>query len=74
MLERFYDPQVGSVFVDGDDISSLNVSAYREKLALVSQELVLYQGTIRDNILCGMNHVNEVPESVLIQACKDANV
>ncbi|KAH7374226.1 putative Leptomycin B resistance protein pmd1 [Cadophora sp. MPI-SDFR-AT-0126] len=75
LLERFYDPLAGGIYVDGQDISSLNVNAYRKHLALVSQEPTLYQGTIRENILLGTDRKPEdVPEEVVIQACKDANI
>ena len=75
MLERFYDPLVGGVYVDGKEISSLNVNSYRNYLALVSQEPTLYQGSIRDNILLGADKKPEdVPEEAIMQACKDANI
>lgn len=73
LLERFYDPLVGGIFVDGKEISSLNVNDYRSFLALVSQEPTLYQGTIRENILLGVNH-NDVPDSTVEFACKEANI
>ena len=38
VLERFYDPLAGGVFVDGKEISSLSINDYRSFLALVSQE------------------------------------
>ena len=75
MLERFYDPLVGGVYVDGKEISSLNLNQYRNYLALVSQEPTLYQGTIRENILLGADKEPEdVPEKAIMQACKDANI
>ena len=75
MLERFYDPLVGGVYVDGKEISSLNINSYRNHLALVSQEPTLYQGTIRENILLGADTKPEdVPEEAIEQACKDANI
>jgi ATP-binding cassette subfamily B (MDR/TAP) protein 1 len=40
IIERFYDPIAGSVSVDGQDISELNVQEYRKNLSLVSQEPV----------------------------------
>lgn len=40
LIERFYDPISGAVFVDGHDISDLNVQEYRKNLSLVSQEPV----------------------------------
>jgi ATP-binding cassette subfamily B (MDR/TAP) protein 1 len=75
LLERFYDPVMGGVFVDGHDISGLNVNNYRNHIALVSQEPTLYQGTVRDNILLGADkRPEDVPEEAIIQACKDANI
>ena len=73
LLERFYDPLAGGVFVDGKEISSLNVNEYRSFLALVSQEPTLYQGSIRENILLGADK-DYVPEEEIVQACKDANI
>ena len=73
LLERFYDPVAGGVFVDGKEISSLNLNDYRGFLALVSQEPTLYQGSIRENVLLGADR-EDVPEEAIIQACKDANI
>lgn len=53
LLERFYDPLAGGVYVDGQNIANLNINNYRKHIALVSQEPTLYQGTIKDNILLG---------------------
>ncbi|KAI9786832.1 MAG: GTPase-activating protein [Geoglossum umbratile] len=73
LLERFYNPLAGGIFVDGKEISSLNLNDYRSFLALVSQEPTLYQGTIRENVLLGVDRAN-VPDEEVIQACKDANI
>ena len=73
LLERFYDPLVGGVFVDGKEISSMNINDYRRFLALVSQEPTLYQGSIRENVLLGADR-EDVPEEAIVQACKDANI
>jgi ABC-type multidrug transport system fused ATPase/permease subunit len=73
LLERFYDALSGGVFVDGHNIADLNVNSYRGHLALVSQEPTLYQGTIKDNILLGIDQ-DDVPEDELVKACKDANI
>lgn len=73
LLERFYDPVVGGVFVDGKDISSLRINDYRSHVALVSQEPTLYQGTIRENILLGADR-EDVPEEEIVKACQDANI
>lgn len=73
LMERFYDPLSGGIFVDGKEISSLNVNDYRGFLALVSQEPTLYQGSIRENVLLGADR-EDVPEQAIVQACKDANI
>lgn len=73
LLERFYDPLVGGIYVDGKEISSFNINEYRSHLALVSQEPTLYQCTIRENILLGTDRDN-VPEEEMVQCCKDANI
>lgn len=73
LMERFYDPLSGGVFIDGKEISSLNINDYRGFLALVSQEPTLYQGSVRENVLLGADR-EDVPEEAIIQACKDANI
>lgn len=73
LLERFYDPVAGGVYVDGKDISGLNLKDYRNFLALVSQEPTLYQGSIRENVLLGADN-DDVSEEAILQACKDANI
>lgn len=78
LMERFYDPLAGGVFVDGREISSLELNEYRSHIALVSQEPTLYQGSIKENILLGLGGTNKSDEAVsderIIQACKDANI
>ncbi|KAF2484720.1 multidrug resistance protein 1, 2, 3 [Neohortaea acidophila] len=75
MMERFYDPLVGSVYVDGKEITTMNINSYRRHLALVSQEPTLYQGTIKENILLGADTKPEdVPDEAIVRACKDANI
>ncbi|KOC07348.1 ABC multidrug transporter Mdr1 [Aspergillus flavus AF70] len=73
LLERFYDPVLGGVYVDGKDISSFNISNYRSHLALVSQEPTLYQGTIRENIMLGTDR-DDVSEDEMVLCCKNANI
>ncbi len=63
----------GSIHVDGQDTSTLNLKDYRNKLALVSQEPTLYQGTIRDNILLGTD-LDDVPDEAVVRVCKEANI
>ena len=53
LLLRFYDPQVGSILIDGVDLRSLHLQDLRRHLALVSQDPVLFTGTVDDNIRYG---------------------
>ena len=73
LMERFYDPLSGGVYVDGKEISSLNINAYRGFLSLVSQEPTLYQGSIRENVLLGADK-EDVPDEDIMKACQDANI
>jgi ATP-binding cassette subfamily B (MDR/TAP) protein 1 len=73
LLERFYDPLAGGIYVDGKEISSLNINEYRSFIALVSQEPTLYQGTIRENVLLGADR-DDVPDSEIEFACREANI
>ncbi|KAJ4268550.1 hypothetical protein NW762_002614 [Fusarium torreyae] len=73
LLERFYDPLSGGVFIDDHEISKLNINDYRSHIALVSQEPTLYQGTIKENILLGTSREN-VPDQDIEFACREANI
>ncbi|THU88633.1 P-loop containing nucleoside triphosphate hydrolase protein [Dendrothele bispora CBS 962.96] len=75
MIERFYDPLAGGIYLDGENISELNVSAYRKAVALVSQEPTLYAGTVRFNILLGaIKPAEEVTQEEIEDACRKANI
>jgi ATP-binding cassette subfamily B protein len=53
LLARFYDPDDGSVRVDGHDLRSIDLASFRHQLGYVPQEAFLFSGTIRDNIAYG---------------------
>lgn len=59
LLERFYDPIRGTISVGDIGIPSLDVAWYRQKLALVSQEPVLFATTIAENIAYGREATQE---------------
>ncbi|KAI3935831.1 hypothetical protein MKX01_033015 [Papaver californicum] len=71
IIQRFYDVKSGAIMVDGVDLRELNLGWYRGNTALVSQEPVIYSGTIRDNIILGKL---EALESEVVGAAKAANV
>ena len=53
LIQRFYDPDSGRVLLDGRDIKDLNVAWLRSHIGIVSQEPVLFTGSIEDNIRFG---------------------
>ncbi|ERT02028.1 ATP-binding protein cassette, subfamily B (MDR/TAP), member 1 [Sporothrix schenckii 1099-18] len=74
LLERFYDPLAGGIYLDGKEISTLNVNEYRKGIALVSQEPTLYMGTIKENILLGAIDDKQVSDADVEFACREANI
>lgn len=70
LIERFYDPQNGSVKIDGRDIRTYHLRSIRKHIALVSQEPTLFSGTIHENIRYGFDEANETE---IIEAAKAAN-
>ena len=51
LLPRFYDPQRGSIKIDGQDISKVRLSSLRKNISLVSQDTILFDATIKENML-----------------------
>lgn len=74
LLERFYDVDSGGVYVDGKDIRQLNIMDYRRHFALVGQEPTLYQGTIRENVLLGVDGEQSVSDATIEKVCREANI
>ena len=55
LIERFYDPVEGEVLFSGVDIKDLDPRWYKNQIAIVSQEPVLFSGSIRQNICYGLD-------------------
>ncbi|KAL1553054.1 ATP-binding cassette, sub-B (MDR TAP), member 4 [Salvia divinorum] len=72
LLQRFYNPDSGMITVDGIDIQKMNLKWLRQQMGLVSQEPVLFSGTIRDNIAYGGKGGNAT-EAEITAAAKLAN-
>jgi len=70
LIPRFYDPHKGAILIDGRDIRQFNVRSLRAKIAMVSQETILFNDSVRDNIAYGRREASfeEVKE-----AAKKAN-
>ncbi|CAL4947980.1 unnamed protein product [Urochloa decumbens] len=71
LLERFYDPDSGTISLEGAEIKTLKLSWLRDQMGLVSQEPVLFNDTIHANIAYGKH--GEVSEDEIIAAAKAAN-
>ncbi|XP_046633239.1 ATP-dependent translocase ABCB1-like isoform X2 [Daphnia pulicaria] len=73
LLERFYDPDSGQVQLDGQDINPVNISSLRSQMGIVSQEPILFNLTIAQNIAYGDNS-RVVPMDEIIEAARKANI
>lgn len=70
LIPRFYDPDSGKILLDDMDIRRLSLNSLRRQISLVSQDVFLFNGTVRDNILYGFP---EASEADIISAAKTAN-
>lgn len=73
LLERFYNPMSGTVFLDGKEIKQLNVQWLRAHLGIVSQEPILFDCSIAENIAYGDNS-RVVAHDEIVRAAKEANI
>ncbi|VAH78735.1 unnamed protein product [Triticum turgidum subsp. durum] len=71
LLERFYDPDSGTISLDGTELRKLTLSWLRDQMGLVSQEPILFNDTIRANIAYGKR--GEATEEEIITVAKAAN-
>ena len=71
LLPRLYDPDSGRVLIDGTDIKSVNIRSLREQIGVVTQEVTLFKGTIRSNIVYGLSR--HVTDDEIVSACKRAH-
>jgi ATP-binding cassette subfamily B (MDR/TAP) protein 1 len=73
LLQRFYDPIDGQVLLDGHDLRKLDISWLRSQMGVVSQEPVLFNMSIRQNLMLGVPEGVTVTEEDLKRACTEAN-
>lgn len=74
LVERLYIPQSGSVLIDGLDVTKTRDVSFRDSIALVPQESVLFEGTVEFNIGLGARPGHQVSKEQIIEACKLANI
>lgn len=70
LLERFYDTDTGTIFLDGKDIRSLSLKELRSNISIVSQDVFLFSDTITENIILGKK--NEITSSLLHTSAEQA--
>jgi ABC transporter fused permease/ATP-binding protein len=70
LMLRFYDPVSGAIIIDGKNIKDYPLSVLRSQMALVPQDVLLFGGTIKENILYGKHNASD--EEVM-EAAKKAN-
>ncbi|KIW73589.1 hypothetical protein PV04_01693 [Phialophora macrospora] len=70
LILRFYTPTEGRILIDGKDISTMNIKSLRRRIGIVSQEPVLFSGTIAENIAYGRPHATRAE---IMRAARRAN-
>ncbi|MEA1923618.1 MAG: lipid A export permease/ATP-binding protein MsbA [Pseudomonadota bacterium] len=70
LLPRFYDVKSGKISIDGHDIRELTQASLRQQISIVSQQTILFNDTVRNNITYGRS---DVEDEELIAAAKSAN-
>ena len=73
LIERFYDPSAGSLTLESFDLRDLNLHWLRSQIGIVSQEPVLFDASIAENIRYGALF-REVSDEEVIEAAKSANI
>ena len=71
LLFRYFEPSTGCIRIDGQDIRQLEVSGYRKRLAILHQEVAVFNGTLLNNLIYG--HPQATPEQIQ-SACDIARV
>ena len=66
LLPRFYEAQKGNIFIDNQDIHNVNLESLRKNISLVSQDVILFDDTVRANIAYANS---EASEEEIIEAC-----
>ena len=69
LLPRFYDPQEGFIEIDNQNIHNVSLSSLRKNLSLVSQDIILFDDTIKNNIAYANANASE---DEIVKACKFA--
>ncbi len=71
LIPRFYELDSGDIKIDGNSIKDVSLRSLRKNIGVVQQDVFLFTGTIRDNIICGNP---EATEEEMIEAAKKARI
>jgi ABC-type multidrug transport system fused ATPase/permease subunit len=71
LIQRYYDPSHGSVTIEGTDLREYHLKSIRSMISVVSQEPVLFDCSIRDNIVYGLDY--DVPMADVMECARTAN-
>ncbi|HCO73464.1 MAG TPA: thiamine ABC transporter permease [Clostridium sp.] len=71
LIPRFYELNKGKITIDGEDIKDITLKSLRKNIGIVQQDVFLFTGTIKDNILYGNP---EADDDEVIEAAKNANI
>ena len=77
LIERLYDPVEGQILIDGIDIKEFNLEYPRNSIGYVQQEPVLFNKSIKDNLIFGRQQLLEElgnPDELIKEACKEAYI
>lgn len=71
LIPRFYDVSAGQILIDGQDVREVTLRSLRERIGLVQQDVFLFAGTVRENILYGDPQAGE---AAMVAAAKKAQI
>lgn len=74
LIERFYKPKSGQIIVDNSDINAHEGVRFRDDIALVPQESVLFEGTVKFNLILGCRPGEEPTQVDIEEVCRIANI
>ena len=74
LVERMYTPSSGSILINGNDITKRRSIAFRDSIALVPQDNVLFEGSIKFNVSLGARPGQDVSDAEIEEACRIANI
>ncbi|KAJ5526496.1 ABC transporter integral membrane type 1 [Penicillium frequentans] len=74
IIERFYQPNSGSVIINGQDVTKVLSTSFRDEIAIVPQENVLFEGTLAFNIALGARPGYSPTQTEIEEACKLAQI